>query len=367
MYSYTKIDLTNLDANLEYIKNMVGPRVKLMAVIKQNAYGHGLVQVGKRCESNGIDMLGVHAKEEALELLESHVSVPILIQSNVIEGADIPFLIKNDVRFSIRDEFLLSMLDREAAKLNTKANVHIKVDTGMNRLGINEEVAADFVINAISAYKHVEIEGLFSHFSSADSDAEYTKVQLKKFWDVIDELERRGVHIPIKHISNSAGVFAFADARLDMVRPGISIYGVSPFNDRIEALRPVLSLKTRVVHIKSIPPKSFVSYGKTYETTRQTVLAVLGIGYGDGYPWSLANKGQVIIRGKKHKVVGRVCMDQILIDVTDDPDVKIGDVVTLIGRDGESEISAEEVAALAGTIPYEILTRLQHLPKHYIS
>ena len=366
MYTWCDINLKNLRKNFETLRGLISDDVKIMPIVKQNAYGHGITDVAVHLERCGADFFGVHSKEEAMLLLEHHVSMPILIMSNVIEDNDGHFLIKNKVRFSIRDEHLLVILDEEAKKIGSKAIVHIKIDTGMNRLGVNDEVAEDFIINALNKYKNIEIEGIFSHFSSADTDKEYTELQLNKFNKVIDSLKSKGIDIPIKHISNSAGVFNCPAAGLNMVRTGISLYGALTCGD-IEAFKPVLSLKTKVIHLKGIPSESFVSYSKTFKTTRKTLLAVIDAGYGHGFPWSLSNKAEVLINGKRRKIIGRVCMDHMLADVTDSPDVKIGDIVTLIGKDGDQQITVQEVAEKANTIPYEILTRLGHLPKNYLT
>lgn len=366
MYTWCDIDLRNLENNINYIRSKVLDNTMIMPVVKQNAYGHGIVDVALCAERSGVDFFGVHSKDEALLLLENHISMPILILSNVIEDNDSHFLIKNKVRFSVRDEYLLSMLDAEAAKLGIKAIVHIKVDTGMNRLGINDEVAENFVINAIEKYKNISIEGLFSHFSSADIDEEYTLLQLGKFNEICHSLESKGIEIPIKHIANSSAVLTTPAAVLDMVRVGITMYGISPIASEIPELKPVLSLKTKVIHIKGIPPESFVSYSKTFKTKRSTTLAVIDAGYGHGYPWSLSNNSEVLIKGKRRKIIGRVCMDHMLVDITDDLDnIEIGDTVTLIGKDCGQEITVKELSQKANTIPYEILTRLQHLPKKY--
>lgn len=366
MYTWTEINLKNLEHNVRSLRAKLDSSVKVMQVVKQNAYGHGLVGIAKAAESFGIDYFGVHSKDEALKLIDNHISMPILILSNVIEDNDSHFLIKNQVRFSIRDEYLLSMLNAEAEKLGMNAIVHIKIDTGMNRLGINEDVAVDFVVNALKKYDNIEIEGIFSHFSSADSDLEYTLYQLNKFNEIVEKIEAKGIEIPIKHIANSSAIFSYKASQLSMVRSGIALYGICPVADKENDLKPVLSLKSRVIHIKGIPSESFVSYSKTFQTKRNTTLAVVDVGYGHGIPWVLSNNLEVIIKGKRRKVMGRVCMDHILVDVTEDGDVKVGDVVTIIGTDNDETISAQEIAKRANTIPYEVLTRLQHLPKKYI-
>lgn len=366
MYTWAEINIDNLEHNFKSLRKLLDSQVKLMQVVKQNAYGHGLIEIAKAAERFGVDFFGVHSKDEALNLIENQISLPILILSNVIEDNNSHYLIKNKVRFSIRDEFLLAMLDAEAKKLGTKAYVHIKVDTGMNRLGINDEVAVDFIINALEKYENIYIEGIFSHFSSADSDQEYTLFQLQKFEKIIHEIEARGIDIPIKHIANSSAIFSYQSSQLNMVRSGIALYGICPVAGKDNDLKPVLSLKSRIIHIKGIPSESFVSYSKTYKTERNTTLAIVDLGYGHGLPWNLSNNFQVIIKGKRRNVVGRVCMDHILVDVTEDGDVDVGDIVTVIGTDGDETITVYEIAKRANTIPYEILTRLQHLPKEYI-
>jgi alanine racemase len=364
MYTWADIDLKALDSNLAYIRSLAGDR-KVMGVVKQDAYGHGLIEVALRLQENEIDFLGVHAKEEA-RLLRAHgVTVPILILSNVIEGDDVRVLIRQGVRFSVRDEEFLRMLDAEAAAVGAKAIVHVKVDTGMNRLGINDEVAEDFIVGAMG-YGHIIVEGLFSHLSSADSDDDYTRLQLAKFNAIVEKLKQRGITIPVKHIANSAGIVSNFDAQLDMVRAGIMMYGVSPLARSISDLKPVMSVKTRVIHVKRIPPHSFVSYSKTWETPRNTVLAVLGVGYAHGFPWALSNKGFALIAGRRHRIVGRVCMDHILADITDEPDVNIGDEAVIVGNSGNESISVVDLAGTAGTISYEILTRFRCIPKRYL-
>ena len=366
MYTWCDINLKNFEYNFNVLRSKLNPSTKIMTVVKQDGYGHGMVEISKTSESLNVDFLGVHSKEEALKLLDNEITTPILILSNIIDENDVGKLISSKVRFSVRDESLLTILNLKAKQLGLKALVHIKVDTGMNRLGINEDIAEKFIISIDQKYENIEIEGIFSHFSSADSDAEYTRIQLEKFNKICKLVNDRGISIPCKHISNSSAVFTSLDAQLDMVRTGIMLYGICPVGEDFHNLKPVLSLRTKVIHIKGIESESFVSYSKTFKTSRNTLLAVIDAGYGHGYSWQLSNKSEVIIGGKKCNIVGRVCMDHILVDITDNPEIKMGDIVTLIGQDGQETITAQDLAKKSGTIPYEVLTRLQHLPKKYL-
>ena len=364
MYTWCEIDSGALKSNIAKIRSRLFSDVLFMSVVKQDAYGHGLVEVSKVLDDSETDFLGVHAEDEALELIESGIKKPVLIMSNILPNNTLKTLIANSVRFSVRDEHLLEKLNRTAADLGKQAFIHIKVDTGMNRLGVNSDVAVPFIMNSLEKYKNLQLEGIFSHFSSADTDNEYTNFQLNSFNLIVKALSEKGINVPVKHISNSAGIMNVPKAQFDLVRSGIAIYGAYSGTGG-EELLPVLSLKTKVIHLKGIPASSSVSYAGTFKTTRNTLLAVVDTGYGHGYPWSLSNKTEVIINGRRRKIVGRVCMDHMLADVTDDPDVKVGDTVTLIGNDGDQRITAVELAQKAGTISYEILTRLQHIPKRY--
>ncbi len=363
---WIEINKANLLENLNKIRKVVGKKTKLMGIVKQSAYGHGLIQISKYLEENGIDFLGVNNPQEAIVLLYAKIKKPLLILSNTLPSEEIDILIDNKVRFSLMEQNLLSCLQEKAKQKKTKALVHLKVDTGMNRLGINYQYALPF-IEEISSCPNIELEGLYSHLSVADTDYEYTENQIQKFQNLLSKIEEKGFNIPLKHISNSSGTINFTKTHSDMVRTGLLLYGIKPHPDLDIKVKPVLSLKARITYIKKIAKGTFVSYGNTFKADRDITAGIVPFGYAYGYPWKLSNKAKVIIQGTKCPVIGRVCMDHIIVDLTNlKQPVDIGQQVTLIGKDKDVSVSAEELAKQANTIPYEIVSQLsERIPRVY--
>lgn len=355
---WIEINLNNLAHNLKKIKATLNPGVKIMGVVKQNAYGHGIIAISKDLEKEKVDFLGVNNTEESLNLLESGIKKPILILSNTVSNKNLLKLVKNKVNFTIMDKQLLKNLDKTARKANLKALVHIKIDTGMGRLGLNHKQALAF-IKEVSSLKNIELKGLYSHFSSAEDNRAYTNYQIRNFRLLLKSLKENRIYLRLIHICNSAGIVNFKAAHFDMVRSGILLYGLKPHpNLRID-VKPVLSLKTKILHMKVLPKNYFVSYGNTFKTKKETLVGILACGYAYGYPRILSNKTSVIVKGKKCKILGRICMDHMVVDLNPVAScVNTKDEVIVIGEDRQNKITAQELADRANTIPYEIVTGL---------
>lgn len=365
--AWAEVDLGALRHNINVIRNHIGNRSKILVVIKANAYGHGLHEISRVVLENGIEWLGVTSIAEALELRKLHPNARILILSAGMYGHS-KLIVKHDLTPVIASRQMAELLSDAGRLYNKKVKVHIKVDTGMGRLGVWYENALDF-IKYVSTLPYITIEGICSHFASVSSamvDMEFTRQQLRNFLDLIHSAERLGIHIPIKHISNSGAVLLVKDAYLDLVRVGISVYGLLPspdFHSNLP-LKPVLSLKSRVAYLKDVTPGRTISYGRTYQVKEKTRIATIPIGYSNGYCRALSNKAEVLIRGKRAPVVGIITMDQIMVDVGKIPGVAVGDEVVLIGEQDSDRITATEVAQWAGTISYEILCKL-NVPRVY--
>lgn len=364
--TWAEINLRSLDYNFNLVKRLVGAKVKILVPVKADAYGHGIIVISKRLEKLGVDYLGVASIDEGIALRENKIKNPILVLSPIFPDG-VEAVLKHNLIPSVCTWELALKLNQQAARRNQKAPIHIKVDTGMQRVGIDHHSARKF-IRRVSGLKNIIIEGIFTHFPCADNKPAFTREQIKMFEALIQELEKEGIHILLKHASNSLGVLDYPAGHFNMVRPGLMVYGLSP-RDRVRhTLLPVLSLKTRIAYIKDVEKGKGVSYGHTYVTCRRTRLATLAVGYGDGYPRSLSNKAFCLIGGKRARIVGRVCMDQMMADVTDIRGVKAGQEVILIGKQKGESVSAEELAVLAGTIPYEIVCNLGHrVPRIYIA
>lgn len=353
------ISLDAILANMESMKRNLKEGVQITAVLKTNAYGHGAVEIAKVLEP--LDYVwgyAVAAFEEAVELREAGLRKPILLLGYVF-----PYcyqeLAKMNIRPAVFREDMLEQLSAAAKAAGKKIKIHIAVDTGMSRIGIfPDETGLDFVKKALET-EGLQVEGMFTHFARADeADRSFTEEQLEKFvWLTEAVKERLGYDIPIRHCSNSAGIIEYPHANMTMVRAGITLYGLWPSDEvrkDIVPLEPVMSLRSHIVYIKEISAGTPVSYGGTWAPDHTVRLATVPVGYGDGWPRSLSNKGYVLIRGQKAPIRGRVCMDQFMVEVTDIPDAAEGDEVTLIGRDGDAYISMEEVGDLSGRFNYEL-------------
>lgn len=370
-----KIDRgTRAEVNLDAIANNIHAARKnlkdttmLCAVVKANGYGHGAVPVAKACLEAGAEWLAVAILQEAVELREAGITAPILVLGAMPARRDIADIcVKFDISHAVFDEERLLLLNEAGLRQGKKAKIHIALDTGMHRIGVKIEEAGAFALKA-KALQGIEIQGVFSHFSHADAeDKGYAAFQFEQYTKGAEAIEAAGVKIPIRHICNSAAIAELPQYQMDMVRLGITLYG-PPASDALEAykdFRPVMELKTQVAYVKSLPAGRDVSYGRTFTTKKDSVIATLPIGYADGVSRHLSNKGYVVVRGKKAPVAGRICMDQMMIDVTDIPGVQIGDDVIIYGG---PELPTEEVAAIAGTIPHELFCTLSpRVPRVYV-
>ncbi|MDH3975459.1 MAG: alanine racemase [Deltaproteobacteria bacterium] len=368
----SEVNLAALRNNCKIIRKRTGNKCKLMAIVKADAYGHGAVPVSRALEKEGVDFLGVAILEEAVELRNGGIKAPILILGGLMEGQE-GAIFDFDLTPVIFTLDSASRINEEALRRNKTANVHVKIDTGMGRLGINGREVNSF-FSALKTMKGLSLEGAATHFSTADCrpgspEASFTLDQIDKFKKALAQAESLGFHIKLRHASNSAAIFNYDEAFFNMVRPGIMLYGAYPSPDlaKVEGLRGVMSFRTGITEIREIDKGSSVSYGRTFIAERKSRIAVVPVGYADGYRRELSNRGEVLVRGKRAKIAGRVCMDMTMIDVTDIEGVNLGDTVYLFGGEGSNAISVDEVAEITGTIPYEILCGIsQRVPRVYI-
>jgi len=359
-----EISLSAISSNLDKVRSIAGRR-KIMAIVKASAYGHGTIPVVERLIAGGVDMLGVANVEEGVELRDAGISHPIVVLSGIVPD-EIPAVIEYNLTPVIYNLPLVRSLSRLSSEKGKTTNIHIKIDTGMSRLGIIDEEAVE-IIKEIAELKGIRLEGIMTHFADADLDKEYTVFQLKRFNNLIEGLKRIGINFPLCHAANSAAILTLRASLLDMLRPGIMLYGYLP-SEQIHsiALKPALTLKSHILFIKRIPAGTPVSYGRTFITKRASSIAIVPVGYADGYNRLLSNRGEVLIKGERAPVIGRVCMDMTMVDVTDISGVREGDEVVLIGRQGEGFIGADEIAKKIGTIPYEILCSISsRVPRVY--
>ncbi len=350
--TWAQINLSNLEYNFKKIKSLLKPEIKVLVTVKADAYGHGLIAVSKRLVACGLDYLGVASIDEGIELRKAGIKIPILILGLILKK-DIQPLFTYNLIPTVCDKEMAVALSQRAIKLKKKIALHIKVDTGMGRIGVLHDDAYK-LIKDIYKLKNIIIEGIFTHFALADKNRKFTSLQIKLFDKLVDDLKINGINIPLVHAANSIGLIDYKDSHFTMVRPGLVIYGLNPKRKLGINLKPVLSLKTRIVFVKRVPRGYGISYGLTYKTKRPANIVTLPIGYGDGYPRNLSNLAPVLIGGRGFRISGRICMDQIMVD-TGNFRPKIGDEVVLIGRQGRKKITAEELADLSGTIPYEIV------------
>ena len=366
--TYAQINLDAVNRNINNVIEKISSKAKLLAVIKADAYGHGAVEIGRLLEDR-CSFFGVACVAEALELINAGLTKPILILGYV-SPYEYPKIVKNNIRIPIFSYEDAKALSEEAVKQGKTVPFHFCIDTGMSRIGfqVNEE-SAD-ICKKISALPNIKAEGLFSHFATADEkDLTKAMAQRDRYIDFDNMLKDRGVNVEIRHLNNSAGIMVF-DNYFDMVRSGIITYGLYPSEEVDKSLlniEPALQWKTHISHIKTLPAGREISYGGTYKTTADTVIATVPVGYADGYPRSLSNKGRVIINGRYAPIVGRICMDQFMVNVTDIPDAQVGDCVTLVGTDGDACLSMEEVSNLSGSFNYELPCRIsRRVPRVYI-
>lgn len=367
--TWAEVDLGAISHNIQLIRQIVGPQRSIMAVVKADAYGHGARQVAKAALRAGADWLGVAFPEEGAELRDAGITAPIVVLGPVLPP-QLSLVLEKNLAVSISSIDLAQALEQEAAKKKLFAKVHVKVDTGMNRLGIPADQALDF-LRKLGSLPHLRMEGLYTHLATAEEpDSEFAREQLMRFLEVDRKARASGITIPFRHVANSAGLLAMEEpGRLELVRPGIMMYGCFPNPWRWNSLplRAALAWKTRVAHLKNLKAGQSVSYGRTFVAKEPMKVAVLPLGYGDGLPRSLSNRGKVLVRGCLAPVVGMICMDMTIVDVTNIRRVEVGDEVVLLGRQADQEIRAEEMARWAGTISYEILCGLsKRVPRVYI-
>jgi alanine racemase len=363
--TWAEVNLPRLSQNLQAIRAHVAP-AKVMIVVKANAYGHGLAEVARRLAPQA-DSVGVAVLEEGIFLRELGVSAPILVLGG-IWGDQVPQYLEHDLTLTASSVERLEQIEAVAGQMGVKARVHLKIDTGMERIGVHYYSAATLQEAALKC-KNVVVEGIFSHFANADSpDLTHARLQIERFSEVTAFYEKHSLPMPVRHMANSAAILQLPESHLDMVRPGILLYGVYPAAEvrRTVQVRPALAWKSRVVYFKVVRAGYPVSYGSIWQSDHPVRIVTIPVGYGDGYFRGLSNKAQVIIRGRKYPQVGRVCMDQIMVNIEGDSAFN-GDEVTLMGEAEGQEITAQDLADWAGTIPYEILTNINtRVPRLYL-
>lgn len=367
---WAEIDLSAIKHNFNQVKNLVKPTTKIMAIVKANGYGHGAFEVGRAVLEAGADCLAVAFLEEALELRAKGLTCPIILLGWTPPGEYFRAL-ENRLILTLYDVNEAQILNKVAGEMGIQAQIHLKIDTGMSRIGILAKDENIPLAMEIINLEHIGVEGIFTHLSKADErDKSYAYLQLARFKNFTEKLEQQiGRRIPLKHAANSAAILDLPEAHLDLVRPGIILYGLKPSSevnlDKIN-LRPALSLKARISRVEGFPQDTMVSYGGTYKTQGQAIIATIPIGYADGYTRLLSNKAQVLINQKRYPVVGKICMDQCMIDITGQSRVKVGDEVILIGKDQKPAISMDEIADQLGTINYEIACMISdRVPRRY--
>ncbi len=360
------VDLAAISHNLATIREHVD--VPVMAIVKANAYGHGLVPVARHLQGQGAEYLGVAFLEEGIALRKGGITLPILVMGGIF-GPQAADFIAHDLEITVSSLDKLRQVEAAAQALGRQAVIHLKIDTGMERIGVHSYSAGPFIEAAVAS-RWCVTKGIYSHLSSADDPASAaTPLQLERFLDACAHFDRVGAPMPLRHLANSGGVLHFPQTWLDMVRPGIALYGVMPDPASLPtvALAPALALVSQVVYFKVVKAGHGVSYGGTWAPAQDSRIVTVPIGYGDGYPRALSSRGQVLLREQRRPVVGRICMDQFMVDLGPDGTAYNEDEVVLIGRQDGQAITAESVAEAAGTIPYEILTGLnQRIPRVYL-
>ena len=361
-----EVSLARLTENLRAIETVVAPAA-VMPIVKANAYGHGLVEVARHLVAQGARRLGVAFLEEAVALREAGVALPILVMGGIL-GNQIPLFLRHGLTLTASSVDKLRQIDAAARDVGVSARVHLKIDTGMERIGVHYYNAHGLLEQAAEC-RHTVVEGIYSHFANADAaDLASARLQLARFLDVLQWYDKHGAAPPLRHMANSGAILQLRESHLDLVRPGILLYGVYPSAEvrRTIPVRPALAWKSRVVYFKVVTPGHPVSYGSTWQSDHPVRMVTVPVGYGDGYFRALSNIARVIIRGKKYPVVGRVCMDQIMVNIEWETAYN-GDEVVLLGAAGDETITCEDVAGWAGTIPYEVLTNINtRVPRLYV-
>lgn len=355
-----EVDLTKLMRNLQKIRSQIGLQPAILAILKANAYGHGAVKIGQFIEEKKLaQWFGVASIEEGIALREAGLKTPILVLGSIYPFEAFEYAIKYDLAVTVASLQAAQAVCEMAAKLGKKAICHVKQDTGMGRIGTRRENVIK-VLEFLHQNPHATLDGLYSHLSSVTSDPAYTEQQIGFFRDTLTNIQLKNIPIPHVHLAASTALLARPDVHFTLVRPGHSIYGLE------EGYEPILSLKTKVVYVKDVPAGFSVSYNRSFVATRPTKVATLPLGYGDGYMRVLSNKAEVLIHGKRCRVLGNITMDMLMVDITHVQDVIVGDEVMIVGRQGDEEITLAQLADLAGTIDYELCTQLNaRVPRVY--
>jgi len=359
--TWIEININNFLYNLSSIKEYLGPFVKLMAIVKADAYGHGAIPIAKIAEKAGIDAFGVATIDEGIELRKAGIISPILVLSCGVFLNQLDEIIEYNLTQNVFSLGMAKALSRKAKACGKKAKVHVKIETGMGRVGIKAE-AADKFIESLLNLPGLEVEGIYTHFATADAkDTSYCMWQFQRFTDLLSRLEARGIKFNLKHAANSAAMLNFKNTHLNMVRVGLALYGHYPsqFVKRSVHIKPLMSVKTKIGFLKEVPENTSISYGKSFITKRRSIIATLPIGYADGLSRLLSNQHTVLVKGIHCPIIGNICMDECMIDVTEVPDVSNGNEVVIMGKSGNNEITAEEIAEKIGTINYEILCQFR--------
>jgi alanine racemase len=369
--SWAEIDLNCLVHNLKEIRKLIDKKTRVMAVVKADAYGHGACKTAEVLAESGVDRLAVATLDEAIQLARYGLDLPIQILGHTFPEK-VSEILDYKLIQSVFNFELAEALSYEAQKRGTRAKIHIVVNTGMNRVGFPANEHGVEEVSRIYALDAIDVEGIMTHFSSADEESsDYTYRQFKLFMDFCSSLEKREIRIPIKHVSNSAAIIRYPEMNLDMVRPGIVLYGLYPSSNLkspLLGLKPVMAWKANVVSVNHLAENEYISYGRTFKTERESVIATIPVGYADGYSRSLSNKCRILIKGEFAPIIGTICMDQFMVDITDlKSDVLVGDEVMLFGKNGYAELPVEIIAEGLGTINYEVVSRLgMRIPRVYI-
>ncbi|MGH7272932.1 MAG: alanine racemase [Nitrospiria bacterium] len=356
-HAIAEIDLSALLYNLGQVRKCIEPDCQILAVVKANAYGHGAVPVARALISAGVSMLGVAWVQEGIELRKAGVRLPILIMGGAT-AEECGEALSYRLTPVVYQPTQVLTLEKMAKKRNRKAKVHIKIDSGMGRLGAPATKEVLDLLGTLRPAPHLAVEGVMTHMAEDGlDDRVFTQHQLRLFQQAVDLFTREGINIPLRHVANSAITIDLQPAHFNMVRPGIMLYGYLPSKNLAHPvdLRPVMTLKTRILQIKRVPKGTPISYGRAFTTERESLIATLPAGYADGLPRALSNKGQVLVRSRRAPIVGRICMDMMMVDLTEHGDAQVGEEVILIGRQGQEAITADEIADKTGTIAYEIL------------
>lgn len=365
--TFAEIDLGAIRYNLRKVREIINSGVKILGVVKADAYGHGMKDVSGVIVEEGVEYLGVASLDEARTLRNIGIRSKIVVLGTILPG-EANGVLRFNVIQTVSELHTARILSRLGQANNRNIKVHIKIDTGMGRIGFWHAEAIDF-IKKISSMRNIVIDGIFTHFPSADDDRVFTRRQIKDFKSLIEELWRHKINIPVNHTSNSMALIDFKDSHMNMVRPGLIMYGLYPREDLMKKLnlKPALSFKTKIIYVKSVSKGRSISYGRTYITKRDTKIATIPVGYGDGYSRHLSNRAYVLVKGKRAPIVGTVCMDMTMIDIGHIDNVKTGDEVILIGRQGAEAITVGELASLTNTIPYEVVCNIgRRVPRIYV-